>query len=57
MHGERVAIAEVCEPVDATLHTVSASDDGTPDDAQASDRAARSQPTQHASASRRGGHH
>jgi len=54
MHGERVPIAEVYEPVDAPVRSVSASDDGAPEGASESEGAALTQPTQHASASRRG---
>jgi hypothetical protein len=53
MHGERVPIAEAYEAVDALVHSVSASDDGAPEGASEGDGAARSQPTQHASASSR----
>jgi hypothetical protein len=53
MHGERVPIAEVYEPVDAPVRSVSASDDGAPEGASESEGAALTQPTQHASASRR----
>ena len=41
MHGERVPIAEVYEPVDASMHSVSASDEGAPGGATESEGAAR----------------
>ena len=53
MHGERVPIAEVYEPVDVSLRSVSASDDGGPEGASESDGVALTQPTQHASANTR----
>ena len=39
VHGERVPIAEVYEPVDASVRSVSASDDGAPEGARESEGA------------------